>query len=86
MRVESHWNRELRKGEGNYGLCVRDIVWLKPLDKPLAATLEIFLSLARPSLPTPPNLALFLPGAGQLQKAPTALNSCQATYVHVGLS
>lgn len=86
MRVESHWNRMLRKGEGNYGLCVRDIVWLKPLDKPLAATLEIFLSLARPSHTPPLNLALFLPGAGQLQKAPTALNSCQATYVHVGLS
>lgn len=76
MWVESHWNRELKKVEDNYGLCVKDILWLKPLDKQLAAPLETFLSLARPSPPPPPpppNLALFLPRAGQLQKAPTAL-------------
>lgn len=46
MWVESHWNIELRQGEDNYDLCVKDILWLKPLDKQLA---EIFLSLARPS-------------------------------------
>lgn len=51
MWVESHWNRELKEEEGNYGLCVKDILWLKPLDKQLAAPLETFLSLARPSPP-----------------------------------
>lgn len=84
MRVESHWNRELRKGEDNYGLCVRDIVWLKPLDKQLAAALKIFLWLSHHPPPhqtwhcSSPELASF--------RKPQQLSSCQATYVHMGLS
>lgn len=81
MWVESHWNIKLRQGEDNYELCVKDILWLKPLDKQLA---EIFLSGARP-FPPPQTWHCSSLELASFRK-PQQLSSCQATYVHTGLS